>query len=138
MARLPRYILAGQPQHVIQRGNNRQAIFGADGDYRFCLEKLQMAFEKHGCAIHAYVLMTNHVHLLLTPQQAAYRQLFRTRIVVKTLDEIREATNKAWALGDDRFERKIEPWFKRRVAPMARGGDHKSDAFRKQARINRV
>jgi len=70
MARLPRYILAGQPQHVIQRGNNRQAIFGADGDYGFCLEKLQMAAEKHGCAIHAYVLMTNHVHLLLTPQQA--------------------------------------------------------------------
>ncbi len=69
MARLPRYILAGQPQHVIQRGNNRQAIFGADGDYRFYLEKLQMAAEKHGCAIHAYVLMTNHVHLLLTPQQ---------------------------------------------------------------------
>ena len=70
MARLPRYILAGQPQHVIQRGNNRQAIFGADGDYYFCLEKLQMAAEKHGCAIHAYVLMTNHVHLLLTPHQA--------------------------------------------------------------------
>jgi REP-associated tyrosine transposase len=70
MARLPRYILACQPQHVIQRGNNRQAIFGADGDYCFCLEKLQMAAEKHGCAIHAYVLMTNHVHLLLTPRQA--------------------------------------------------------------------
>ena len=61
MARLPRYVLAHQPQHVIQRGNNRQAIFSADADYRFFLEKLHAAAEKHGCAIHAYVLMTNHV-----------------------------------------------------------------------------
>jgi putative transposase len=68
MARLPRFVLPGQPQHVIQRGNNRGDIFRAEADYRFYLEKLQAAADKHGCAIHAYVLMTNHVHLLLTPQ----------------------------------------------------------------------
>src|SRR5262245_26965920 len=70
MARLPRYALAHQPQHVIQRGNDRQAIFCADADYRFFLEKLRASAEKHGCAIHAYVLMTNHVHLLVTPHEA--------------------------------------------------------------------
>lgn len=68
MARLPRFILPGQPQHVIQRGNNRQNIFRAKGDYQYYLEKLTDAAEKHDCQIHAYVLMTNHVHLLITPQ----------------------------------------------------------------------
>lgn len=68
MARLPRFILPGQPQHVIQRGNNRQNIFRAKGDYQYYLEKLTDAAEKHNCHIHAYVLMTNHVHLLMTPQ----------------------------------------------------------------------
>lgn len=67
MARLPRFVLPGQPQHVIQRGNNRQDIFDAEDDYRFYLEKLKEAADKHQCEIHAYVLMTNHVHLLVTP-----------------------------------------------------------------------
>ena len=43
MARLPRYVLPGQPQHVIQRGNNRHAVFGAEADYRYYLEKLAAA-----------------------------------------------------------------------------------------------
>ncbi len=67
MARQPRFVLPGQPQHVIQRGNNRQNIFLADSDYDFYLEKLGDAADKHQCDIHAYVLMTNHVHLLVTP-----------------------------------------------------------------------
>ncbi|MGC2047550.1 MAG: transposase, partial [Gallionella sp.] len=69
MARLPRFVLPGQPQHVIVRGNNRSEIFCADADYRFYLEKLQLACDKHGCDLHAYVLMTNHVHLLITPHE---------------------------------------------------------------------
>ena len=67
MARLPRFVLPGQPQHVIQRGNNRQATFRAEDDYLFYLDKLSEAADKHQCDIHAYVLMTNHVHLLVTP-----------------------------------------------------------------------
>ncbi len=68
MARLPRFVIVGQPQHIIVRGNNREPIFYTDADYQFYLEKLQQACEKHGCQLHAYVLMTNHVHLLITPQ----------------------------------------------------------------------
>jgi putative transposase len=68
MSRQPRFILPGQPQHVIQRGNNRDVIFVSDDDYRFYLEKLAAACERFGCDLHAYVLMTNHVHLLMTPQ----------------------------------------------------------------------
>ena len=67
MARLPRYVIPGQPQHIIQRGNNRQAIFAAEADYAFFRDALVEAANKHGLAIHAYVWMTNHVHLLATP-----------------------------------------------------------------------
>lgn len=70
VARLPRYAAPGMPQHVIQRGNNRSAMFAALSDYRFFLDVLRDACEHHGCRVHAYVLMTNHVHLLMTPEAA--------------------------------------------------------------------
>jgi putative transposase len=69
MARLTRYVLPGQPQHIIQRGNNRCLIFQEENDYFFYLEKLKKAAEDSECDIHAYVLMTNHVHLLATPHK---------------------------------------------------------------------
>ena len=67
MARLPRIVVPGQPQHVIQRGNNRDITFVAEEDYQFYLEKLTEACQRFNCDLHAYVLMTNHVHLLMTP-----------------------------------------------------------------------
>ena len=67
MARRTRLTLAGVAQHVIQRGNNRGASFFAEDDYRFYLDCLHDAATKYECLIHAYVLMTNHVHLLVTP-----------------------------------------------------------------------
>ena len=69
MSRQPRFVLPGQPQHVIQRGNNRDVIFVSDEDYKFYLEKLAAACERFDCKLHAYVLMTNHVHLLMTPER---------------------------------------------------------------------
>ena len=190
----------------------------------FIWEKLGAACEKHECDLHAYVLMTNHVHLLITPhteqgltkvmqmlgryyvqyfnytydrsgtlwegrykatlldseqyllacmryielnsvraemvehprdypwssyhynalgeedllltphvlyqklgstnkkRQAAYRALFRHRLAERTLEELREATNKAWVLGNDRFKTKIEAQLNRPVSPKVRGG----------------
>lgn len=67
MARKPRFALPGVPQHVIQRGNNREPCFYAGEDYYRYLHDLQEAAEKNQAVIHAYVLMTNHVHLLVTP-----------------------------------------------------------------------
>jgi len=67
MARLPRYVLPGQPQHIIQRGNNRQVIFAAEADYQFFRDALIEAAKQYGLMIHAYVWMTNHIHLLATP-----------------------------------------------------------------------
>ena len=69
MARRPRLRIAGVPQHIVQRGNNRQAVFFAKADYGFYLACLREAASRHECAIHAYVLMTNHVHLLATSYQ---------------------------------------------------------------------
>jgi len=67
MARSGRYFLPEQPLHAIQRGSDRQAVFFAEEDHCRYLEWLDEAAADAGCAIHAYVLMTNHVHLLVTP-----------------------------------------------------------------------
>lgn len=227
MARLPRYNLPGQPQHVILRGNNRSIIFVAEEDYHFFIECLQKAAEQHGCDIHAYVLMTNHVHMLMTPERAdsigktlqslgrryvqyfnytqkrtgtlwegrykatlidserylltcyryielnpvranmvehpseypwssyqchaegkpdglitdhalytalgkekeecqtAYRELFSAHVSEEAITEIRNATNKGWALGNERFKEKIAEAVSRRVAPLPKGRPRK-------------
>jgi len=69
MPRKPRFYLPGIPAHIIQRGNNRQAIFFAEDDYLAYLRWLKEGAKQHGCRLHAYVLMTNHVHLLMTPHE---------------------------------------------------------------------
>ena len=67
-------------------------------------------------------------------RQAAYRQLFKHHLSESSMDEIREATNKAWVLGNDRFKQRIQKQLERRVAPNERGGDRKSEKYK----INRV
>lgn len=69
MPRMKRLDLAGVAQHVVQRGNDRQPCFFRDGDCRYYLQALQEACMKFPCRVHAYVLMTNHVHLLMTPEE---------------------------------------------------------------------
>jgi putative transposase len=70
MPRAQRLDLPGVAQHVIQRGNDRQACFYREIDYVRYLQDLREAALKYGCQVHAYVLMTNHVHLLVTPSSA--------------------------------------------------------------------
>ncbi|HKY93607.1 MAG TPA: transposase [Nevskiaceae bacterium] len=69
MARHPRYRIAGLAQHLVQRGNNRVDTFRSAGDFHFYLECVAAAADRCRCAIHAYVLMSNHVHLLATPEE---------------------------------------------------------------------
>jgi len=71
MARLIRVSPIGVPQHIVQRGNNRQVCFGGEEDMKAYLSWLKEYSVKHGVEIHAWVLMTNHVHLLCTPQEEA-------------------------------------------------------------------
>lgn len=70
MARLPRLNLPGIAQHITQRGNNREACFASDEDCAAYMHHLCEAATKHEVAIHAFVLMTNHVHILATPSEA--------------------------------------------------------------------
>ena len=67
MARLPRLTVAGYPHHIIQRGNNRQAIFVDQEDCQRLLDDLKQHAAVHQVDVHAYVLMSNHLHLLATP-----------------------------------------------------------------------
>lgn len=69
MARRPRQALTAFPYHVLQRGHNRQPVFADDTDRRHYLGWLHEAAQVHGLAIHAYVLMDDHVHLLATPER---------------------------------------------------------------------
>ncbi|MEE8126127.1 MAG: transposase [Nitrospirales bacterium] len=223
MARLSRFFVPGIPLHVIQRGNNRERVFKSVADYNAYLKWLTEASKRHGCAIHAYVLMSNHVHLLVTPasaeslpkmcqslgrryvqyvnttyqrtgtlwegryratlidseaffltccryielnpvraemvahprsyrwssypfhaegksdiivtphalyhqlgktaveRQKAYRELFRRHLNGETLTAIREATNKAWVLGSDRFKARLAKKIDRQISPLPRG-----------------
>ncbi|WP_260286163.1 transposase [Xanthomonas arboricola] len=70
MARLPRIDLPGIPQHIVQCGNNRLPCFLDDGDRLRYLQLTHEAMHATGCQLHAFVLMDNHVHLLVTPPDA--------------------------------------------------------------------
>lgn len=70
MPRRSRLLMPGVPLHVVQRGNNRQACFVADEDYRIYLKWLGEYAVQLDCQVHAYVLMTNHVHLLVSNPRA--------------------------------------------------------------------
>mgnify|MGYP001812919910 CR=1 FL=1 len=112
MPRRARLAVAGIPWHIIQRGNNRSACFYAEADYHLYLQDLGEQSGKFGCQVHAYCLMTNHVHLLVTPERVESAGL---------IDEIRQATNGNYVLGDERFNREIELMLQRRVTPGKAG-----------------
>ena len=79
MARSPRHFVPGYPSHVTHRGNNRQRIFHCEGDYRFLWNCIKEGADEHRVAVNAYVFMSNHVHLLMTPDE--YQKEFE-RIMV--------------------------------------------------------
>ena len=70
MPRRARLVIPRIPWHIIQRGNNRTACFYDNSDYRYYLDTLTEQADKYSCRVHAYCLMTNHVHLLLTPERS--------------------------------------------------------------------
>ena len=99
MPRLPRLNLPGVPQHVIQRGNNKQVSFFSDKDYAVYLDKLKLYSEKFGVAVHSYILMTNHVHLLMTPEtEKGVSQLMQSlgRYYVRYINQTYDRTGTLW------------------------------------------
>ena len=71
MSRIARIVYPDYPHHIIQRGNNKQAIFFDDNDKQFYLNLLKKYSSQCGCKIHAYCLMMNHIHLLAVPQHGS-------------------------------------------------------------------
>ena len=99
MARLPRLTLADYPHHVILRGNNRQMIFSGEPDMRRMLGLLEEHSVLQGVDIHAYVLMGNHMHLLLTPRRDRAMSLMMQavgRSYVRTYNRAHGRTGTLW------------------------------------------
>lgn len=99
MARSPRLSLSFYPHHVIQRGNNRQPIFLASRDYEVFLDCLREAKRKCHARLYAYVLMTNHVHLLVEPDHEGDVGRFRQSVgrrYVRYINDVHARTGTLW------------------------------------------
>ena len=103
MPRRARLAIPGIPWHIIQRGNNRSACFYAEEDYRRYLDTLREQAQKHGCLIHAYVLMTNHVHLLLTPVKQESAALLMKHLGQRYVQYINRTYRRSGTLWEGRF-----------------------------------
>jgi len=103
MPRRSRLSLAGIPWHIIQRGNNRSACFFAEEDYRLYLQFLQELARRFGCAVHAYVLMTNHVHLLLTPLRENSAALLMKHLGQRYVQHVNRTYRRSGTLWEGRF-----------------------------------
>lgn len=99
MPRIPRAVFAGHPLHLIQRGNNRAPTFVDAHDYMRYRNVLREASARAGCEIHAYALMTNHVHLLVTPDHErgpAYMMQSVGRRYVRYFNDRFQRTGTLW------------------------------------------
>ena len=103
MPRRARLSLAGIPWHIIQRGNNRSVCFFSEEDYRRYLDDLTDLSGRFGCAIHAYVLMTNHVHLLLTPEKADSAALMMKHLGQRYVQYVNRTYRRSGTLWEGRF-----------------------------------
>jgi putative transposase len=104
MPRRARLRAAGIALHVIQRGNNRSACFYAADDYTYYLEQLCRFARRFRCAIHAYVLMTNHVHLLLTPEDANGASLLMKYVGQYYVHHVNQTYRRTGTLWEGRFK----------------------------------
>ena len=103
MPRHARIVLADVPAHLIQRGNNRQPCFFADEDYLRYLDWLTEYAIKWGCQVHAYVLMTNHVHLLITPEHTDSAGLMMKSLGQRYVQYVNRSYRRSGTLWEGRF-----------------------------------
>lgn len=103
MPRRARLALPNIPLHIIQRGNNRQACFFADEDYHFYLDWLTEHAGKNGCQVHAYVLMTNHVHLLISANRAEAAGLLMKALGQRYVQYVNRTYRRSGTLWEGRF-----------------------------------
>ena len=104
MPRRARISVPGIPWHIIQRGNNRSACFYAEADYQCYLYTLGEQAQKYSCAIHAYVMMTNHVHLLCTPQHEDSAAQLMKNLGQRYVQYINRTYRRSGTLWEGRFK----------------------------------
>jgi len=103
MPRRARIVLPGVPLHIIQRGNNRQTCFFSDVDRSRFLEWLFESAHVTGCDVHAYVLMTNHVHLLITPSTPDATGQMMKRLGQRYVQYVNRTYQRSGTLWEGRF-----------------------------------
>jgi len=103
MARGPRLIVSGVALHIVQRGHNRRECFRHDTDYLVYLSNLHELAIKTGCALHAYCLMTNHVHLLLTPSMPESCSLLMRNLGQRYVQYFNRRYQRSGTLWEGRF-----------------------------------
>jgi putative transposase len=104
MARRQRLSIDGLPLHITQRGNDRQRCFFEDFHYSLYLGLMTELAGRHGCEVHAYVLMTNHVHLLVTPHAAGNASRFMKNLAQRYVQTVNEHKGRTGTLWDGRFK----------------------------------
>ncbi len=104
MPRRSRIHLAGMPLHIVQRGHNREACFFGDDDYTAYRHWLGEALQATGCQLHAYVLMTNHVHLLLTPPEPEAVSRLAISLGRRYVQYINKTYRRTGTLWDSRYK----------------------------------
>ena len=107
MARKPRVDLCGYTYHVTQRGNNRDACFFAEEDYRFYRDCIKQSSDKYAVAVHAYVLMTNHVHLLVTTKLNGDLSRFMQHIGRRYVRYVNVTYKRTGTLWEGRFKSSV-------------------------------
>ena len=104
MPRRPRIHLSGLPLHIVQQGHNRDACFFSEEDYLAYHEWLGEAIRATGCQLHAYVQMTNHVHLLLTPPEPAAVSRLMISLGRRYVQYVNKTYRRTGTLWDSRYK----------------------------------
>jgi REP-associated tyrosine transposase len=107
MPRRARLKMKGLPLHIIQRGHNQAPCFLTDADFNLYLGLLQELAPLHPCAVHAYVLMTNHVHLLLTPERPEHASQLIKHLSQRYVQHFNRAYMRSGSLWGGRFRSSI-------------------------------
>jgi putative transposase len=104
MPRKPRFYLPGVPVHIVHRGHSRSAVFFEDQDYSTYAYWLRKAAEKYKLSVHAFVLMTNHVHLLVTAQLGKDVSLFMQYIGRRYVPYMNYKYGKSGSIWEGRYK----------------------------------
>lgn len=107
MPRRARLRIANVPLHIIQRGNNRTACFFSEADYLVYLHQLRELAAGYACLVHAYVLMTNHVHLLLTPRELDGASSLMKHLGQRYVQYVNRTYQRSGTLWEGRFRSSI-------------------------------